>query len=87
MESLQTQLLAVDGGEGKAKKQLKMLQKVIRNLEVVHVYTNTTPCIHVHVDCNWVTPVIKRQTIGTKQKSSFVVNTEIEEKLHQHVHV
>ena len=44
VESLQTQLAAVDrgegggGGGGQDKKQLKMLHEVIRNLEV-HIHT------------------------------------------------
>ena len=41
METLQTQLAAVDrggGGGGQDKKQLKMMHEVIRNLEV-HTYT------------------------------------------------
>ena len=37
MESLQAQLVAVEGGT-QERKELKMLQKVIRNLEVEYTF-------------------------------------------------
>ena len=47
MESLQAQLVAVEGGT-QERKELKMLQKVIRNLEVE--YTFTAPILYtLHV--------------------------------------
>ena len=46
MESLQAQLVAVEGGT-QERKELKMLQKVIRNLEVEYTFHSPYSTLHV----------------------------------------